>query len=67
MWAVRRELARKPMDALARRLGLAFLDQDKALSALPQVVVLMAALLGWDKGQKEPEFAEAKRALPGLC
>ena len=55
------------MDALARRLGLAFLDQDKALSALPQVVVLMAALLGWDKGQKEPEFAEAKRALPGLC
>jgi glycerol-3-phosphate dehydrogenase len=55
------------MDVLARRLGLALLDQDKALSTLPRVVALMAALLGWDEGRKEPEFAEAKRALPGLC
>jgi glycerol-3-phosphate dehydrogenase len=46
VWAVRRELARKPMDVLARRLGLAFLDQDKALSTLPRVVAFMAALLG---------------------
>jgi glycerol-3-phosphate dehydrogenase len=67
VWAVRRELARKPLDVLARRLGLALLDREKALSALPRVVEIMAPLLGWDEGRKEPEFAEAKRALPGLC
>jgi len=67
VWAVRQELAAKPMDVLARRLGLALLDREKAPSALPRVVEIMAPLLGWDEGRKEPEFAEAKRALPGLC
>jgi glycerol-3-phosphate dehydrogenase len=55
------------MDVLARRLGLALLDREKALSALPRVVEIMAPLLGWDEGRKEVELAEAKRALPGLC
>jgi glycerol-3-phosphate dehydrogenase len=36
VWAVRQELAAKPMDVLARRLGLALLDREKALSALPR-------------------------------
>jgi len=31
VWAVRQELATKPMDVLARRLGLALLDREKAL------------------------------------
>ena len=66
-WAVRRELARKPLDVLARRMGLAFLDQEKALSALSRVVELMAPLLGWDEERKRAELEEARRALPGLC
>lgn len=67
VYAVRRELARKPLDVLARRLGLAFLDQERAAAALPRVVDLMAPLLGWGEEKKEALLAEARRALPGLC
>ncbi len=66
-WGVRHELAQKPLDILARRMGLAFLDREKALLALPRVVELMAPLLGWSEGQKAAELEEARRALPGLC
>jgi glycerol-3-phosphate dehydrogenase len=67
VWAVRQELAAKPMDVLARRLGLALLDREKALSALPRVVEIMAPLLGWDEGRAQAELREAREALPGLC
>jgi len=67
VWAVRQELAAKPMDVLARRLGLALLDREKALSALPRVVEIMAPLLGWDEGRAQAELGEAREALPGLC
>jgi glycerol-3-phosphate dehydrogenase len=67
VWAVRQELATKPMDVLARRLGLALLDREKALSALPRVVEIMAPLLGWDEGRAQAELREAREALPGLC
>ncbi len=66
-WGVRHELAQKPLDILARRMGLAFLDREKALLALPRVVELMAPLLGWNEGRKAAELEEARRALPGLC
>jgi len=64
VWAVRQELALKPMDVLAWRLGLALLDREKALSALPRVVEIMAPFLGWDEGRAQ---AELREALPGLC
>ena len=67
VWAVRQELAAKPMDVLARRLGLALLDREKALSALPRVVEIMAPLLGWDEGRAQAELREGREALPGLC
>ncbi|MCS6868356.1 FAD-dependent oxidoreductase [Thermus sp.] len=67
VWAVRREMAQKPLDVLARRLGLALLDQGLAERALPRVVALMAPLLGWEQGQREALLEEARRALPGLC
>ncbi|WP_347241626.1 FAD-dependent oxidoreductase [Thermus sp.] len=67
VWAVRRELARKPMDVLARRMGLAFLDQKRALEALPRVVDLMTPLLGWGEERKRVELEEARALLPGLC
>ena len=66
-WGVRHELAQKPLDILARRMGLAFLDREKALSALPRVVEIMAPLLGWDEGRAQAELREAREALPGLC
>ncbi|GLV48049.1 glycerol-3-phosphate dehydrogenase [Thermus sp. LT1-2-5] len=67
VYAVREELAQKPLDVLARRLGLALWDQEAARAALPRVVELMASLLGWDEGRKEAERKEAEAALPGLC
>jgi glycerol-3-phosphate dehydrogenase len=67
VWAVRRELAAKPLDVLARRLGLAFLDGEAAAEALPRVAHLMAPLLGWNEEKKEALLEEARRALPGLC
>ncbi|WP_117238260.1 glycerol-3-phosphate dehydrogenase/oxidase [Thermus sediminis] len=67
VWAVGRELARKPLDVLARRMGLALLDREQALLALPRVVERMAPLLGWDEGRRRAEQEEAREALPGLC
>lgn len=67
VWAVRRELARKPLDVLARRMGLAFLDQEKTREALPKVVELMAGLLGWDERERALRLKEAEEGLPGLC
>jgi glycerol-3-phosphate dehydrogenase len=67
LWAVREELAVKPLDVLARRMGLALLDQKAALEALPRVVALMAPVLGWDEGRAKREEEEARAGLPGLC
>lgn len=67
VWGVRAELARKPLDVLARRMGLALLDQKRAAEALPKVVDLMASLLGWGEEEKKTHLDEARRALPGLC
>ena len=67
VYAVRRELARKPLDVLARRMGLAFLDQAKAREALPKVVELMGGLLGWDERERAFRLKEAEEGLPGLC
>ncbi len=67
VWAVRRELARKPLDVLARRMGLAFLDQAKAREALPKVVELMGRLLGWGEEERALRLKEAEEGLPGVC
>lgn len=67
VWAVREELAQKPLDVLARRLGLALLDRKRAEEALPRVGDLMAPLLGWDDPTKQALLSEAEKALPALC
>ena len=67
IWAVREELAQKPLDVLARRMGLALLDQKAAEEALPRVVALMAPLLGWSEEQARRELEEARQGLLALC
>lgn len=52
IYAVRYEMARTPMDFLARRIRLAFLDTRAAQSALPEVVSLMADELRWDSATR---------------
>ncbi|MER3462609.1 MAG: glycerol-3-phosphate dehydrogenase, partial [Armatimonadota bacterium] len=47
-YAVRHEMALTPLDFLARRTRLAFLDRKAAEQALPRVTELMAQELSWD-------------------
>ncbi len=67
VWAVREELAQKPLDVLVRRMGLALLDQKAAEEALPRVVALMAPLLGWSEAEAQAELERAKQGLGALC
>lgn len=59
VFAVEQEYALKPMDILARRTRLAFLDTEATRVAIPRVVNLMGDLLGWSWRQRAAETAEA--------
>jgi glycerol-3-phosphate dehydrogenase len=61
--AVTAEMAVRPMDVLARRLRLAFLDHAAASAALPRVVALMADAAGWSAPRRQREESEARAAL----
>ncbi len=63
VWAVRREMAVTPIDALARRTRLAFLDQKAALAALKRTADLMAAELGWGVQEQQAQVDEARTRL----
>ena len=47
------EYACTAIDVLARRTRLAFLNVQAAHEALPRIVDIMAAELGWDKNRKK--------------
>ncbi|MGD8352726.1 MAG: FAD-dependent oxidoreductase [Pseudomonadota bacterium] len=63
IWAVRREMAWRAMDVLARRTPLALLDKEAAGNAAPRVIELMALELGWDRDHKQRELEEVKMRL----
>jgi len=63
VWAAREELAQTALDVLARRTRLAFLDQAAAKAALPRVVELLTAELGWDRERREHELEAARQIL----
>ena len=63
LYAVRCEMARRPLDFLARRTPLALLDLTAAQYALPRTTELMAAELCWPKEKAARELAEALRIL----
>ena len=48
-----KEYACTAVDVLARRTRLAFLNVQAAHEALPKIVDIMAAELGWDKNRKK--------------
>ncbi len=48
-----KEYACTAIDVLARRTRLAFLNVQAADEALPRVIEIMGAELGWSKGQKK--------------
>ncbi len=63
VWAARQEMAATPIDALARRVRLAFLDQKAALAAIKRTADLMAAELGWGVDEQEAHVDEARTRL----
>jgi glycerol-3-phosphate dehydrogenase len=59
-YAVRHEYAQTAVDVLARRTRLAFLNAQAALEALPKVIDIMGAELGWDSKRKDREWKDCK-------
>jgi glycerol-3-phosphate dehydrogenase len=58
-YACRSEYAVKATDFIARRTRLSFLNVQATLDALPRVIEIMGAELGWDQKRRENEFADA--------
>ncbi|KAF2665652.1 DAO-domain-containing protein [Microthyrium microscopicum] len=65
-YAVRHEYALTAVDVLARRTRLAFLNAQAALEALPGVIDLMSAELGWDKKREELEWKNTVQFLASM-
>ncbi len=63
VWAVREEMACTVVDFLARRLRLAFIDREAALSAVKGVAALMAKELSWEEARVSDEIAAAERRI----
>jgi len=62
-YACRHESAGRAMDVLTRRLPLALLDRDAALTALPRVIELMAVELDWGAQRQAEELRIARQRL----
>lgn len=59
LYGMRRELARTPLDILARRTRLAFRDNRAAESVLDSVCDIMGKELGWSAAERTKRRAEA--------
>ncbi|KAA0191728.1 Mitochondrial glycerol-3-phosphate dehydrogenase [Fasciolopsis buskii] len=60
-WACQ-EYACRAVDFVARRTRLAFLNAIAAQEALPRIVELMGAELGWDKKRQQEELEHARES-----
>ena len=65
LWALRREMALRGADFLARRIPLGLLDQEAARAAAPFVLETMARELCWDEKRREQERQELELRLQG--
>lgn len=63
IYAVRHEMAQTPLDVLARRTRLAFLDTQAALGTATRVAQLMGAELGWSGQQVAQEQEKARSQI----
>ncbi|KAJ3059553.1 mitochondrial glycerol-3-phosphate dehydrogenase [Rhizoclosmatium hyalinum] len=62
-YAVRREYACTAVDVLARRTRLAMLNAQAAKEALPRVIEIMTAELGWTRDRQAKEYKAALEFL----
>lgn len=63
VYCVRSEYCLTAVDFIARRTRLAFLDAQAAELAVPKVIELMGAELGWSRSRKDKERKEAMKFL----
>ena len=57
------EYACTVIDVLARRTRLAFLNVQAADEALPRIVEIMGAELGWDKSRKKVREGQVRETM----
>ncbi|MDD3055002.1 MAG: glycerol-3-phosphate dehydrogenase/oxidase [Aliarcobacter sp.] len=62
-YCIKEEFAEKPIDFLARRIGLCFLDKKLALSCVAVVCEEMGKILFWDEKRVEKEKFECKEYI----
>ncbi|KAJ7491186.1 FAD dependent oxidoreductase-domain-containing protein [Mycena latifolia] len=65
-YAVRHEYALTPIDVLARRTRLSFLNAHAALEALPRVADIMAVELHWSRAEKARQVARSIAFLASM-
>lgn len=65
-YAVRSEYAQTPVDVLARRTRLSFLNAQAALHALPKVIDIMAEELNWSEKRKQIEWNDTVAFLASM-
>ncbi|MCS7058968.1 MAG: FAD-dependent oxidoreductase [Meiothermus sp.] len=63
VYAARFEMAQTPLDVLARRTRLAFLDTQAALAALARVGELLGKELGWTQEERQRRMEEGRDQL----
>lgn len=65
-YACRYEYAQTAVDVVARRTRLAFLNAQATLEALPAVIDIMSAELGWSKARRDGEWESAVEFLGSM-
>lgn len=63
VYAFQAEAARTPIDVVARRIRLSFLDKEAAIEALPRVVEILGDLQGWKPERRSDELKKALASL----
>lgn len=62
-YCIKEEFVEKPIDFLARRVGLCFLDKELVLSCVDVVCEEMGKILFWDEKRVEKENLECKENI----
>lgn len=65
-YAVHNEYALTAADVLARRTRLSFLNAHATLEALPRVISIMTAELGWDSARQAKEYTDTLKFLESM-
>ncbi|TGJ83069.1 hypothetical protein E0Z10_g5695 [Xylaria hypoxylon] len=65
-YAISHEYAQTPVDILARRTRLAFLNAQAALECLPRIIDIMSQELNWNKTRQDREWKDTVSFLESM-